>query len=118
MYILLVILYLVFNISGLYLIKISFNSIENFNFSTKLVVEIFRNIKLLSGLFMYICSFFIWLIMIAKSELSFTQPIIIGLIYISTIFISFLFFKETLNSLKIIGIILVGVGIILLIISR
>ncbi|HAF07699.1 MAG: hypothetical protein QME48_02075 [bacterium] len=118
MYFLFLILYLFFNVLGLYLIKVGFNSVEEFRFSLKFFIEILKNFKLLTGLFMYICSFLVWLVMIAKSELSFTQPIIIGLIYLSTILISFIFLKETINSLKVIGIILIGVGIIILIISR
>jgi multidrug transporter EmrE-like cation transporter len=67
------------------------------------------------GFFLYIFSFLSWLILLSKKQLTYIFPMVTGLGYASIIITSFLFLREEIDLFKIIGIILVGIGILFLI---
>ncbi|NWG04945.1 MAG: EamA family transporter [Syntrophaceae bacterium] len=64
------------------------------------------------GLLLYILSFLAWLILLSKKQLTTIFPLLAGLSYASIIIASVLFLKEEIDLFKIIGIVLIGVGIL------
>jgi multidrug transporter EmrE-like cation transporter len=113
----LIILYLLLSTTGLLLIKTGFNQ---FRFETYHLEEYRRLLKyayhhpeFIFGFLLYILSFFSWLILLSKRQLTTIFPLLIGLSYASIIVASVLFLKEEIDLFKIIGIILIGAGILL-----
>lgn len=101
------------------LIKVGFNQ---FSFETYHLDEYRRFLKyayhhpeFIFGFFLYILSFISWLIILPKKQLTFIFPIVTGLAYASIIITSFLFLREEINLFKLIGIILIGIGILFVI---
>jgi multidrug transporter EmrE-like cation transporter len=115
----LILLYLLLSTTGLILIKIGFNQ---FSFETYHLEEYRRFLKyayhhpeFIFGFCLYILSFISWLIILSKKQLTFIFPIVTGLAYASIIIASFLFLREEINLFKLIGIVLIGIGILSLI---
>ena len=115
----LILLYLLLSATGLLLIKAGFNQ---FHFETYHLEEYRRFVKyalhhpgFIFGFFLYIFSFLSWLILLSKKQLSFIFPIVTGLGYASLIIASFLFLREEIDLFKVIGIVLIGIGILFVI---
>ena len=72
----------------------------------------------LLGLAMYVVSFLIYMGLVSKIQLSYLMPISTGVVYILTMLVSLLVFKETLGPLKAIGVVLVLCGVVLMNIKK
>lgn len=108
-----IIVYLIFTVGGLILVKSGAEStslaIQNgtFNFSMQ--------IKAILGFLLYICSFLIYTFYILKKfDLSYIYPIITGITQVLVVIAGILLFKEKLNAFGIGGIILIIIGVVLL----
>ena len=77
-----------------------------------------KNLKILSVIFFYGLSFFIWFFVLTKFELSYALPIVAAVIYILVLFFSWLFLKESLTTLRILGTLTIIIGIILINIKK
>jgi small multidrug resistance pump len=115
----LILLYLSLSATGLLLIKMGFNQ---FHFETYHFEEYRRFVKyachhpeFIFGLLLYIFSFLSWLILLSKKQLTYIFPIVTGLGYASIIIASVLFLREDIDLFKVIGIILIGIGILFVI---
>lgn len=108
-----IILYLVFTVGGLVLVKMGSDSInlaitnDVFNFS--------MGVKALIGFISYVISFIIYTFYIIKKfDLSYIYPIIAGITQVLVVLAGILIFKERLSIPGIIGIILIIIGIVCL----
>lgn len=108
-----IILYLLFTVGGLVLVKMGSDSINLaitngvFNFS--------MGIKALIGFISYIASFVIYTFYIIKKfDLSYIYPIITGITQILVVLAGAFIFKERLNIPGIIGIAFIIIGIVCL----
>lgn len=108
-----IILYLIFTVGGLVLVKMGSDSINLaitngiFNFSI--------GIKAIIGFILYVLSFLIYTFYIIKKfDLSYIYPIIAGITQVLVVIAGILIFKEHLSIPGIIGIVLIIVGIICL----
>jgi drug/metabolite transporter (DMT)-like permease len=68
------------------------------------------NWRIFIGCLMYLMPVLIWIFLLKKIELSFLQPIF-SLVYIVTPFFAFFLLNETLNFYRLIGIIMIVIGI-------
>jgi multidrug transporter EmrE-like cation transporter len=98
------------------LVKIGFNQ---FGFETYHLGEYkqflkyaYQHPKFIFGLLLYILSFLAWIILLSKKQLTTIFPLVTGLNYASIIVASILFLNEEIDLSKIIGIVLIGVGIL------
>lgn len=66
----------------------------------------------ISGLFLYFVSSLVWLVVISREELSSVQPLT-ALVYIFTVFFSWLLFKENVGLVRILGVIAIAIGVYL-----
>lgn len=115
---LIMILYIILNALGLYLLKSGFNQLSDIDLSLSFIVACLKNSRVVFGFIIYVASFVTWLGLISKKEISFAIPIMIGLLYFSTSIVAFLFLKESINLYKIIGMSLIIVGIIFLVLQE
>ena len=112
-----VILYVIFAVSGSTLLKYGASSSVHGFFN---VPFININISFISfiGFIAYGISFLLYTILLSKYELSFISPLTVGIVYISLMLTAFVFFKEPINSYKIIGSSLILLGILFMIIKK
>jgi multidrug transporter EmrE-like cation transporter len=80
-----------------------------------LIPRILQNVWLLAGLFLYGISFFLWLFIISKIKLNTAYPIATSLNFSLIVIFSWLFLKEQLLPVQILGIAAIMFGIFLLI---
>lgn len=79
-----------------------------------LIPRIFQNVWLLGGLFLYGISFFLWLFIISKIKLNTAYPIAASLNFSLVVIFSWLFLKEQILPVQILGIAVIIFGIFLL----
>ena len=110
MQVLVIILYLIFTVGGLVLVKMGS---DNINLAiTNGVFNFSMGIKAILGFLFYITSFLIYTFyIIRKFDLSYIYPIIAGITQVLVVIAGILIFKERLSVPGIIGILLIIIGI-------
>ncbi len=115
-----IILYLFFSISGLILMKkglIGVNlggimelikSLLNWKFLTS-------HWQFILGAVCYVLSFLTWMFLLSKKELSLIYPLTVSIVYVAIMISSVLLFHEQFTLAKMIGVVLIGLGILFLI---
>jgi len=79
-----------------------------------LIPRIFQSIWLMGGVFLYGISFLLWLFVISKIKLNTAYPIAASLNFSLVVLFSWLFFKEHLLPIQILGLAVIIFGIFLL----
>ena len=85
---------------------------ETFNLQS--ILGILTNYHILAGIFLYIASFPPYIYIFKKMNVSVGYPIFVSLSFATTAIIAFVFLKEHLTILQILGLLLVVGGIVLL----
>ncbi len=67
----------------------------------------------LLGLFSYVASVSLYMMVLSKTDLSFAYPLLMSIGYVLIVLVSFLIFKEPFSAYKWIGIGLILIGVIL-----
>ncbi len=113
----LIVIYLILTVSGLILYKKGANS----NF----ILEIKNNalnIKLslvsIAGLFCYLFSFLMYMLILPKFDLTFIYPLMTAISYIGIYILSIFILNESVTTLGIIGSIIIMVGIFIVNIGK
>jgi len=115
-----IIFYLFCSISGLILIK---KGLMNTNISGifGLIKSLF-NIEFLTkhwqfilGAVFYVLSFLTWMFLLSKKDLSLIYPITVSIVYVAIMISSVVFFHEQFTLYKIIGVVLIGLGLLFLV---
>ena len=89
--------------------KISLNAEQIFN----MVLAVFTNIYLLAGMFSYAISIILWMVVLSKVNVSIAYPFLsIG--YIITAVLAYFLLQEPLTLQKIIGILIICLGVFIL----
>ena len=79
----------------------------------KMVLAVFTNVYLLSGMFSYGISIILWMMVLSKVNVSLAYPFSsIG--YIITTVLAYLFFNEPITFQKVLGIIIICIGVFIL----
>lgn len=113
----LIILYVIFAVGGSTLIKYG----GQVKLSTLLMVPIVKvgiTLVTLLGIVCYGLSFLLYIFLLNKFDLSFISPITIGVVYVLLMITAIVFFSEHFTVLKIIGCILILVGVVMVLISH
>ena len=105
--------YVIFAVAGSTLIK--YGGLEKFSTLFKVpFTEISISWVTLFGIIAYGVSFVLYTILLNKFDLSFISPLTVSLVYILLMITAVIIFKEPMNSYKVIGCIVVLVGILLI----
>ena len=105
--------YVIFAVAGSTLIK--YGGLEKFSTLFKVpFTEIGISWVTLFGIIAYGVSFVLYTILLNKFDLSFISPLTVSLVYILLMVTAVIIFKEPMNSYKVIGCIVVLVGILLI----
>ncbi len=87
---------------------------DSLKISVKNTLSIGMNWYTFFGFLFYLCSFLLWQKMLVKYDLSIMVPIVTGIVQIVVVLIGYLIFKESINIVSLIGIVLIILGIILM----
>ncbi len=110
---LMVIIYLIFTVAGLILYKKGTNEDFLINMSNN-VLNIKLSLMSIIGLFCYLCSFCIYMLILPKFDLTYIMPIVSAISSVSIYLLSIFILKETVTLYGIIGTIIVLVGIFII----
>lgn len=116
--ILLILLSIGIAVGGQMLLKIGMNKIGPININSAsslghLFSGIFKSPVVLAGLFLYVISAALWLIVISTVDLSFAYPFI-GLTYVLILIVSKFVLKEDVNPIRWIGTAIITIGVIVI----
>lgn len=105
-------------VGGQLLLKIGMNRIGALDFSGigslfKFFTQVLRSPIVVLGLFMYVISAALWLIVLSAVDLSFAYPFI-GLTYVFVLVLSKFLLKEDVNPVRWIGTIIITIGVIVI----
>ncbi len=112
---LLTIIYIIFTTGGIFCLKSGGDSLM---LNLKNGISFKMGYITAFGFLLYVCSFLLWQKLIATYDLSYIVPISTGIVQIVVLLLGVLFFKENINYINIIGIVLVITGVILISIKR
>jgi drug/metabolite transporter (DMT)-like permease len=105
---------IVFNVIGQLLLKFGMNKMGNFNISLDALLPVFVKAFLspyiLLGLGCYVTGFLIWLIVLAKAEVSYAYPLI-SLGYVLTAVMGWWLLGENVTWVRMAGIIITCFGV-------
>ena len=105
---------IVFNVIGQLLLKYGMNKIGNFKISLDALLPVFVKAFLspyiLLGLGCYVTGFLIWLIVLAKAEVSYAYPLI-SLGYVLTAVMGWWLLGENVTWLRMAGILVTCIGV-------
>lgn len=115
MKIVLTIIYICLTTLGIFLMKLGGNSLSltfrnGINFKIGFVT--------LLGFLSYLFSFLLWQRLVVNFDLSYIVPITTGITQIIILLLGILFFKEQINTVGVIGILLVILGVVLMTIGK
>lgn len=109
----LIALYLIFSLAGVFLFKIGCQK----EFLVSVSTGIFSlHISLLSilGLISYVCSFLMYMFLISKFDMTYIVPVTTGITYILTFIFAVIIFKEAITVNKVLGSILILLGVLII----
>lgn len=105
-------------VSGQILLKIGINHIGMVNFSNldalkQLFFGVIKSPLVISGLFLYVISAAIWLVVLSAVDLSFAYPFI-GFTYVMVLVLSKFILKEDVNPIRWAGALIITIGVIVI----
>lgn len=108
---------ILFNVMGQLLLKTGMNRLGNFQLSLKALIPIFIKAFLspfiLLGLGCYVTGFLIWLIVLAKAEVSYAYPLIsVG--YVLTAVMGWWLLGENVTWVRVSGILITCLGVFII----
>jgi len=112
---LLIVLTVIINTTGQFVIKTGVNKIGRISFSESFVPTIFRaltNWVIIIGFALYFISAVLWITILSRAQLSWAFPIL-SLSYVITVLISPLLLNETFSAQRLIGTLVIIVGVYL-----
>lgn len=74
--------------------------------------------KMLLGIFCYLCSFLLWLVIVSRTQLTFAMPLSVGVVNILVFLGSSRFLGEQITPTKILGLAVIVLGLFLISIPR
>ncbi|MBM3708797.1 MAG: multidrug resistance protein [Actinobacteria bacterium] len=116
--ILLILLSIGIAVGGQILLKIGMNKIGVININSlgsigHLFIEVFKSPLVLIGLFCYVISAAIWLVVLSAVDLSFAYPFI-GLTYVLILIVSKFILKEDVNPIRWAGAAIITIGVVVI----
>ena len=105
------------NVAGQLSLKYGMSQIGNFTVSLSTLPPVFlkaaTNLSILTGLVFYGLGFLVWLIVLAKAEVSYAYPLI-SLAYVFTAVLARFMFGENLSLTRMLGILVTCLGVFLI----
>lgn len=102
------------NASAQLLLKAGMNQIGHFEFTfanaMPIGLKVIANPPIITGLFMYVLSVVVWLLVLSRVQVSFAYPMI-SLGYIVNALAAYYLFGEPLTSLRMLGIFVIIAGV-------
>jgi len=84
--------------------------LDSFHQSVMVLLKVFTDLTILSGMALYFLSALIWLYLLTKLDISFVQPIL-ALTYVVTPILAIIFLGESIPALRWVGILVIIIGV-------
>lgn len=112
----LILLGVLLNAGAQLLLKAGMSQIGQFEFSVSNVIpigfKVMGNLPIMTGLFMYVISVGVWLLVLSRVQVSFAYPMLsIG--YVVNALAAYYLFGEPLTSMRVLGIFIIIAGVYL-----
>lgn len=116
--ILLILLSISIAVGGQLLIKIGINRIGIVNLGSmdalkQLFLGVIKNPLVITGLFLYVISAAVWLIVLSAVDLSFAYPFL-GFTYVMVLVISKFILKEDVSPIRWVGALIITIGVVVI----
>ena len=111
MKIVLTVIYIALTTAGIFLMKLGGNSLS---LSFQNGINFKMGYITMAGFLAYLCSFLLWQKLLVTFDLSYIVPITTGISQIVILLLGVLFFKENINWVGILGVIITIIGVILI----
>jgi len=111
----LIIIYLIFTVGGIFLLKAGGDSLS---VSLSNAIQFKMGYITLAGFICYFCSFLLWQKILVTFDVSYIVPITTGISQIIILVIGVMLFKEKTNWIGILGVLLVAAGVALIAIGK
>jgi len=111
------VLYVLCSVSGSTLLKFGSSTAVKTLFTIP-IINLNISLTSLIGFISYGLSFVFYTILLSKFDLSFISPLTVGIVYVLLMITAFIFFKEEITVVKIIGSGLILLGILMIIIKK
>lgn len=105
-------IYIIFSVGGLILFKIGSGGTKINLYKNFLNLNI--DINMLLGILCYGISFILWLFIVSKFNLSYIVPMSVGMVNILILFGSKYFLNESISFLKVLGILIILLGLFII----
>ena len=112
---LLIIIYLIFTVSGIFLLKAGGDSLL---LSFSKAIEFRMGYITMAGFVCYLCSFLLWQKILVTFDISYIVPITTGISQIIILIVGIMLFQEKTNWIGILGTLFVAVGVALIAIGK
>ena len=109
--------YVIFAVSGSTLLKFGSTSAVKTLFTIPFV-NLNVSLTTFIGFIAYGLSFMFYTILLSKFDLSFISPLTVGIVYVLLMITAFIFFKEDITFVKLLGSSLILIGILLIVIKK
>ncbi len=114
----LILIAVVFSVSGQLLLKAGANKVGRIEASAlknplQIVFSFFKSPLIIFGLLLFLISAFLWIIALTRVDLSFAYPLV-GTSYVLILLFSRIFLGEDVNILRWFGALLVALGVVLI----
>ncbi|OQX83235.1 MAG: hypothetical protein B6D63_06550 [Candidatus Latescibacteria bacterium 4484_7] len=112
----LIVLTVIINTTGQFVIKTGVNKIGRISFTNEFVPTIYRaltNWVIISGFGIYFISAILWITILSRTQLSWAFPIL-SLSYVITVLISPIFLNESFSVQRLIGTLVIVFGVYLI----
>ena len=103
-----------FNALANILAKVGVNKIEKTPNLLVLIPKIITNPIIISAIVCFVINFGLYVIALSKINLSIAYPIMVSLGFVIIVSVSWLFLKETITLVQVIGILLILIGVLLI----
>lgn len=112
----LIFLYLICTVSGILLVKLGGKGTE-INISSG-IMHMNINLLILLGLLLYLVSFLLWIVILKRNELSYIIALTTGISYLLIMISSVAFLNEKFTFYKIVGAVIILIGVMFINIGK
>jgi multidrug transporter EmrE-like cation transporter len=99
------------------LLKVGMNRIGHFDFTAgnvfPIICKVLSNLPIMGGIFIYVASLVMWLMVLSRAEVSFAYPLV-SIAYILNAAAACYFLNEQLSVIRIAGIFAIMAGVVLI----
>ncbi len=109
---------IIFTVSAQLMLRTGAKRIAGEGLSLGIIFEPFKNGFLFAGVVLYAVSFFLYVFILSRLQLNIVYPVSVGVMLVLITAFSYIFLKEALSTLHVVGIAAILFGVILILLPK